>query len=74
MDRRRQDVKPFEELSYLGQIRRLRRVARAALGAFGMTGARLKFIARSENTTFRREQIDGWLAYAARHVERYVGG
>jgi Ser/Thr protein kinase RdoA (MazF antagonist) len=46
-------VKPFDELTYLGQIRRLRGVARAALADYGLTDASLKFIARSENTTFR---------------------
>lgn len=46
-------MKPFEKLTHLGQIRRLRTVARASLDAYGLPNARLKFIARSENTTFR---------------------
>jgi len=43
-------MRPFEELTYLGQIRKLRQLAQAALAAYGLTNARLKFIARSENT------------------------
>jgi Ser/Thr protein kinase RdoA (MazF antagonist) len=43
----------FEELTYLGQLRKLRRVAQAALDAYGLADARLKFIARSESTTYR---------------------
>ncbi|MBN1486899.1 MAG: phosphotransferase [Anaerolineae bacterium] len=46
-------MKPFEELTYRGQLWRLRKVAQAALSAYGLTGATLNFIGRSENTTFR---------------------
>ena len=51
-------MKAFEELTYLGQVRRLRQVAQAAIDAYGLPKARLKFIARSENTTFRVDLVD----------------
>jgi Ser/Thr protein kinase RdoA (MazF antagonist) len=46
-------VKPYEELTYLGQVRRLRRTAQLALREYGLAGARLKLLAHGENTTFR---------------------
>jgi len=65
-------VKPFEELTYLGQIRKLRQVARAALDAYGLNHARLKFITRSENTTFRVDAPSSAPVKAA--DELYVDG
>ena len=46
-------MKPFQELTYLGQTRRLRRLAQSALQDYGLGDARLKLIAHEENTTFR---------------------
>lgn len=46
-------MKPFDELTYLGQVRRLRHLARAALPAYGLGDATLNFSGRDENTTFR---------------------
>lgn len=46
-------MRAFEELTYLGQVRRLRRLAESALHAYGLDGARLKLIAHAENATFR---------------------
>lgn len=46
-------MKPFERLTPLGQVRRLRRLAQSALLEYGLGGARLRFVAQSENTTFR---------------------
>ncbi|MEA3439764.1 MAG: phosphotransferase [Chloroflexota bacterium] len=51
-------MKTFESLTYLGQVRRLRKLAQAALDDYGLAGARLTFIARSENTTFRVDTPD----------------
>jgi Ser/Thr protein kinase RdoA (MazF antagonist) len=46
-------VKPLEELTYRGQVRRLRRLAQAALAAYGLDGVTLTPIGHGENTTFR---------------------
>ncbi len=47
-------MKPFKELTYLGQARRLRRLAQSALAEYGLADAQLKLISHyGENTTFR---------------------
>ncbi len=59
-------MKPLEELTYLGQVRRMRRLAEAALGEYGLEGARLKLLGHGENTTYR---VDAANARFARRVE-----
>ena len=46
-------MKPFEELSYLGRIRRMRQSAQAALNAYGLSNVRFKFLRQAGNTLFR---------------------
>lgn len=48
-------MKPFDELSYRGRLRRLRKQAQAALDAYGLSDAKVKFLNYSGNTAF---QID----------------
>jgi hypothetical protein len=48
-------MKPFEELTERGQVRRLRRLAQAALRQYGLGDAQLSFVAYSENAVFRVE-------------------
>ena len=46
-------MKPYDELTRLGRLRRLRHLARQALEAYGLSGARLTFIQYEGNVTFR---------------------
>jgi Ser/Thr protein kinase RdoA (MazF antagonist) len=46
-------VKPFQELTYLGRVRRMRRLAQAALAAYGIADARFKLLRQAGNTLFR---------------------
>jgi Ser/Thr protein kinase RdoA (MazF antagonist) len=46
-------VKPFQELTHLGQMRRLRRLARRALADYGLDEARLRLLRRAGNTLYR---------------------
>jgi Ser/Thr protein kinase RdoA (MazF antagonist) len=46
-------VKAFQELTYLGQMRRLRRLACGALAVYGLADARLEFLRRAGNTLYR---------------------
>lgn len=46
-------MKPFDELTHRGQVKRLRALARSALSDFGLHGARLTYIAHAANTAFR---------------------
>jgi Ser/Thr protein kinase RdoA (MazF antagonist) len=46
-------VKPFQELTYLGQMRRLRRLAEGALAAYGLADARLVLLRQAGNTLYR---------------------
>jgi Ser/Thr protein kinase RdoA (MazF antagonist) len=46
-------VKPYGELTRLGQLRRIRRLAGAALEAYGLRGARLTFLRYFANITYR---------------------
>lgn len=46
-------MKPYEELTYLGRIRRMRRLAYSALSAYGLTTASFRFLRQAGNTLFR---------------------
>jgi hypothetical protein len=46
-------MKPYEELTYLGRVRRMRRLARVALEAYGLADARYKFVLQAGNTLYR---------------------
>ena len=46
-------MKPCNELTRLGQLRRTRQLAEAALDAYGLNGARLKFVQYSANIIYR---------------------
>jgi Ser/Thr protein kinase RdoA (MazF antagonist) len=46
-------MKPFEELTHQGQIRRLRRLAQFALNSYDFSDTRLKFLRQAGNTLFR---------------------
>jgi Ser/Thr protein kinase RdoA (MazF antagonist) len=58
-------VKPLEELTYLGQVRRMRRLAEAVLGEYGLDGARLTLLGHGENTTFRVDAPNASFARSA---------
>lgn len=51
-------MKPYHELSRLGQLRRLRKLAEAALDAYGMKDAKLTFLRHFANTTYRLDVPD----------------
>ena len=46
-------MKPFEELTYLGRLRRMRQFAWNALQAYGMSDLQLKFFRQVGNTLFQ---------------------
>jgi Ser/Thr protein kinase RdoA (MazF antagonist) len=46
-------MRPYSELTRLGQLRRIRQLAEAALDAYGLSEARLKFVQYSANTIYR---------------------
>jgi Ser/Thr protein kinase RdoA (MazF antagonist) len=46
-------MKPYEELTYLGRVRRFRRLASAALAAYGLAGVQFKLFRQAGNTLFR---------------------
>lgn len=46
-------MKPYEALTYPGQIRRLRQLARAALDAYDLSEQRLKFLRLAGNAVYR---------------------
>jgi Ser/Thr protein kinase RdoA (MazF antagonist) len=46
-------VKPYDELTRLGQLRRIRRLAKTALEAYGLQEARLTFLRYFANATYR---------------------
>jgi Ser/Thr protein kinase RdoA (MazF antagonist) len=46
-------MKPFEELSHLGRIRRMRQLAQTALNAYGLSDVRFKFLRQAGNTLFQ---------------------
>jgi len=47
------DMKPFDELTRLGRIRRMRQLASAALTEYGVNKARLHLVRQAGNTLFR---------------------
>jgi Ser/Thr protein kinase RdoA (MazF antagonist) len=63
-------MKPFEELTERGQIRRLRRLAQAVLPQYGLSDTRLVFIAYSENAVFRVESPGGHHTRSERYALR----
>ena len=46
-------MRPYDDLTRLGQLRRTRQLAEAALEAYGLTGARLRFVQYSANIIYR---------------------
>ena len=46
-------MKPYAELTRLGQLRRIRQLAELALEAYGLRGARLTFLRYFANITYR---------------------
>ena len=51
-------MKAYEDLTYLGKLRRTRRIARAALEVYGLTEAHLRLIVDAGNTTYRVKTLD----------------
>lgn len=51
-------MKPFEELTRRGRVRRYRQLAQAALAEYGILNARLVFIRDAGNITFRVDPLD----------------
>ena len=51
-------MKPFEELTRRGRVRRYRQLAQAALAEYGISDARLMFIRDAGNVTFRVDPLD----------------
>jgi Ser/Thr protein kinase RdoA (MazF antagonist) len=46
-------MKPFQELTYLGRVRRMRRLAQVALAAYGIADARVELLRQAGNTLYR---------------------
>ena len=51
--KRQSVLKPYEQLTRLGQLRRIRKLAEAALETYGLKGARLTFLRYFANITYR---------------------
>ena len=51
-------MKAYENLTYLGKLRRTMRIARASLEAYGLTEALLRLIVDAGNTTYRVKTLD----------------
>lgn len=51
-------MKPYHELTRLGQLRRLRKLAEIALDAYAMEDAKLTFLRHFANTTYRLDVPD----------------
>ena len=64
-------MKAFEELSYLGRIRRMRQLAQAALKAYGLSDTRFKFLKQAGNTLFQVNEIN---PTSTARAERYTPG
>jgi Ser/Thr protein kinase RdoA (MazF antagonist) len=58
-------MKPYEELTRLGQLRRIRQLAEATLEAYGLHGARLTFVQYTANIVYRVDVPDPALARKA---------
>jgi len=65
-------MKPFEELTERGQVRRLRRLAEAALPQYRLGDAQLTFVAYSENAVFRVETHSQWTVYRQALLDGYA--
>lgn len=70
-------MKPYQELTYRGRLRRLGQLAQVALEAYGLAGARLKLLQDSGNVTYRVDapspapaQVDQDLYVAQRYALR----
>ena len=61
-------MKPYQELTYLGRLRRLRRLAGVALDAYGLNGAHFTLLRHAGNTLFRVWAADPTPAAAANDV------
>lgn len=62
-------MKPFEELTYQGRIRRMRQLAQCALNAYDMADTRIKFLRQAGNTLFRvNEATPGLISKADLYV------
>jgi len=46
-------MKPFDDLQFLGKVRRFRRLAEVALGSYGLTGAHFRLVRVAGNVVFR---------------------
>ena len=46
-------IKPYDDLTHLGRMRRMRRLAEVAVAAFGITEAQFKLLRQAGNTLFR---------------------
>jgi Ser/Thr protein kinase RdoA (MazF antagonist) len=46
-------MKPYDELTYLGRVRRMRQLAHVALDTYGLAGVRFKLLRQAGNTLYR---------------------
>lgn len=51
-------MKPYENLTRLGKLRRTRQITQAALEAYGFTNTQLKLMVDAGNTTYRVKAVD----------------
>ena len=51
-------MKPYEELTVAGRVRRMRQLAGCALNDYGLADVRLKFLRQAGNTLFRVNQVN----------------
>ncbi len=65
-------MKPYDELTYLGRVRRMRRLAQVALDSYGLAGARFKLLRQAGNTLYRVYAAGG--IHEAERNELYVPG
>jgi Ser/Thr protein kinase RdoA (MazF antagonist) len=54
-------MKPYDELTYLGRVRRMRQLAHVALDTYGLPGARFKLLRQAGNTLYRAYAADAVL-------------
>ena len=50
-------MKPFDELTDLGRMRRIRRLAQAALGVYGLSAVSFRLLRQAGNTLFRVYEV-----------------